>query len=72
MENKILDDLVSSSTIKAYRLVSVDENGIEEKESSFRTTERLVLTFLDDRELVINTFCSGRSETTCFIFDTMD
>ena len=57
---KSLDDLVASETIKSYSLVTVNEDGIPNEESEFRSTQRLEIVFCNGEKLV----CSGYCENT--------
>ena len=63
--NKILDQLVLDNSISSYRLENIDENGKIGK-SKCRNTERLTLNFPNGNKLVLDTFCSGCLEDTCF------
>lgn len=65
MTNNILDGLIDSGDIKSYFLETVKE----EPNSKFRDTERLTITFASGKVLILNTFCSGCSENTCFIIE---
>ena len=62
-----LGRLVQDRTILSYKIEIVDMDGnIVEEEIGSRNSERLTLRFSNNRELVINTFCSGCLENTCF------
>lgn len=53
--------------IKDWKLIDIDEDGNEGSKGPFRNTEKLVLTFPNNKTLVIGTFCSGSGENSCFI-----
>ena len=60
MENKILDNLIGSGEIKDYELETVEDT----PGSGSRETDKLTITLLSGKKLVIETFCSGCAENT--------
>ena len=69
MENEKLNELKQKGLVKDYHYVNVSEDLVEDEESAFRNTERLVLTFNDNTKFVIDTFCSGSFENTTLFFE---
>ena len=62
-----LEKLVDTKCLKSYEFENVDEEGIVNRKSSNRNTERLTLVFPNGEKLVIDTFCSGSLENTSII-----
>lgn len=62
-----LNELVNNDTLESYKIERVSVDGEVGVESHFRNTERLTLVFPNGKQLVVNTFCSGCAENSCFV-----
>jgi hypothetical protein len=63
MQNRILDTLVFTGTLKNYRYENLDMDGNFGK-SKHSNSERLVLVFPHGTELVISSYCDLGGENT--------
>ena len=62
-----LEKLKGSGDIKDWKIEDIDVDGNMGYQNIGRNTQRLTIILPLDKELVIETFCSGCSEDTCFI-----
>lgn len=63
MNNSILEELVNIGDLKSYNYETVEDDF----GSDFRETERVILVFPSGSKLVLETFCSGSGQNTCFM-----
>lgn len=70
MNNAKLDSLLLDGMIVAYKFVNCDEEGkVVDRPKGFRNTQKLMLTFPNGAQLVIDSFCSGSSEDSVLLID---
>jgi hypothetical protein len=68
MNNAKLDSLLFSGMIAAYKFVNCNEEGnVVDRPKGFRNTQKLILTFPNSDQLVIDSFCSGSSEDSVLL-----
>jgi hypothetical protein len=58
---------VQRGSLQSWRIVDVDEEGVEGHQGCFRNTQKIYLTFPNGEDLSIGTFCSGCAENTSFV-----
>ncbi len=63
MKNSIFEELVNIGDLKSYNYETVED---KDDLPGLRETERLELIFPSGSKLVLDTFCSGSGQNTCF------
>lgn len=61
-----LNEVVAEGMLKSYKIIDVDENGVEGRQGDCRNSERLYLEFPNGKTIMLETFCSGSAENSCF------